>query len=1156
MKNWDEKSVENISIDILIKCQKEKHPDKIAISCNGENITYNDLYKSYNQFASFLLKTGIVSGDVVAISMDRSIDMVISMLGLLKIGAAYIPLDLKYPIDRKRFLIEDSKAKAIIIDSIENNVTAEYTKTIVFNSFWINRELFDIKDVGDKIMPNNLAYILYTSGSTGNPKGVQIQQKSLINLLLSIQIQPGISEEDSLLAVTVITFDIAQLEMFLPLISGARLYIGNEEVSKDGSKIIEIIKNEKITIFQATPFTWRLMLEFNWNEHLQIKAFIGGEALTKELADKLLSRVNELWNMYGPTETTIYSLIKKISVNDEIIAIGKPILNTQVYILSENQNVISQGEVGEICIGGLGVGVGYINRPDLTANSFVEDKFSGLVGRKIYRTGDLGILLENGELQCLGRIDHQIKIRGFRVETEEVEFQLMQQANIKHALLLAHKDEIENIRLIAYIVPNEVMVEKSLQSYIATWKAALQKVLPDYMIPVNYMIIDAIPLLSNGKVNRKALPPPVFNTYMNVYKAPETELEKQISEIWEKALSISNIGLDYNFFELGGDSLNAIKIMLQIEMLTGVRIGISTIFKNPTIQQLASIVNENSFKEFKNIPKIEDQTDYDTSAAQKRLWILDQFNSATHAYNELIAITLEGDLDKVALETSIKNIVERHESLRTVFIIDSITGNPRQKIINTTEFDIKVKQTSILNLSNKEFLLKEICDKDFSWNFDLNKGPLFRCHLIQIELDKYLLLINQHHIITDGWSIDIFRKELSFFYNSIKKGIISNLSPLKIQYKDYTIWHNNELSNNKIELNKQYWIKQFEGELPQLELSSDKERPKVKTYNGASIELNIDKETLDRLNRNSKELGGTLFMSLLSCIYSLLFRYSGQEDIIIGSPAAGREHADLEDQIGFFVNTLPLRARFDNNVSYNKLFQIVKRITLEAYENQIYPYNDLVDSLKISSDISRNPLFDVMFVYENTNEQGEDYYLDGLKINNYKNFDKKISKFDITFTFIETKDELNLIINYNTDIYSNEKMVFFSKHCINIIKEISNNPFIKINEIEFITEEELNMFEQFNNAKTPYPKNKTVVELFEEQVIKTPDNIAVFFEGNEISYKLLNSLSNQLADYIRKNYLIKPDDLIGIKLRRSEWMVITILGILKSGAAYIPLDPD
>ena len=1156
MKNWDEKSIEDISIDILIKSQKEKHPNKIAISCNGKSISYNDLYLSYIQFASFLLKNGIVAGDVVAISMDRSIEMVISMLGLLKIGAAYIPLDLKYPIDRKRFLIEDCKAKAIIIDSLEYNVTAEYTKTIVFDSFWINRESFDITDVGNEIMPNNLAYILYTSGSTGKPKGVQIQQKSLINLLLSIQIQPGISEEDSLLAVTVITFDIAQLEIFLPLISGAKLYIGNEEVSKDGSKIIEIIKKEKITIFQATPFTWRLMLEFNWNEQLNIKAFIGGEALTKELAHKLLSRVNELWNMYGPTETTIYSVIKKISVNDEIIAIGKPILNTQIYILSETQNIISKGEVGEICIGGLGVGEGYINRPDLTANSFIEDKFSGLVGRKIYRTGDLGILLENGDLQCLGRIDHQIKIRGFRVETEEVEVQLMQQANIKHALLIAHKDEIENIRLIAYIVTNEIMNEKSLQSYIVTWKAALQKVLPDYMIPVNYMIIDTIPLLSNGKVNRKALPPPVFNNYINEYRAPETELEKQIAEIWEKALSISNIGLDYNFFELGGDSLNAIKIMLQIEKLTGVRLGISIIFKNPTIQQIVTLVNQNNFKEFKSIQKIEDQLDYEISAAQKRLWILHQFDNAKFAYNLPIVITLEGALDKDALETSLKNIVNRHESLRTVFIYDSLTGNPRQKIVNIANLDFKLEQTNITNISNKEDLLKSLCEKDIFWNFDLNIGPLFRCHLIQIELDKYLFVAVQHHIISDGWSIDIFRKELSIFYNAIKKRESANLSPLKIQYKDYTIWHNNELSQYKIEINKQYWIKQFEGELPLLELSSDKERPKVKTYNGASIELNIEKETLDLLNRNSKELGGTLFMGLLSCIYSLLFRYTGQEDIIIGSPAAGREHSDLEDQIGFFVNTLALRARFDNNISFNDLFQIVKRIILDAYENQIYPYNDLVEVLKISRDMSHNPLFDIMVVYENTTEQEEEYHLNGLKIDNYKVVENRISKFDITFTFIETKDELKLVIDYNTDIYSKEKMLFFSKHCFNIIKEIAKKPHIKINEIEFITEEEINLFEQFNIAKNIYPKNKTVVHLFEEQVIKTPDNIAVFFEGIEISYSQLNYLSNQVADYLRKNYFIQPDDLIGIKLRRNEWMVITILGILKSGAAYLPLDPD
>jgi amino acid adenylation domain-containing protein len=472
---------------------------------------------------------------------------------------------------------------------------------MVFDQFWANRFNYSLNSSSTKEFGNNIAYILYTSGSTGMPKGVEIQQNCLHNFLLSMQKEPGITAADTMLSITTITFDIAELEIYLPLISGASLHIVDMEVARDGRKLLEVIKNENISIVQATPFTWRMMLEFGWEEKLPIKALIGGEALPKELAAKLVPRCNELWNMYGPTETTIWSLIKKISIDDPIITIGKPIQNTNVYLLDEQLNEVPTGEIGEIYIGGAGVGRGYVRRPELTVKAFIEDKFTGIPGKKIYKTGDLGKMLESGEVQCLGRIDHQIKIRGFRVETEEIEFQLKQQENVKQALVIAHKDALENVRLIAYIVPHIELDEVSEEKHILVWKNELNKVLPEYMLPSDYMAISEIPLMSNGKVNRKALPEPVIRSFSSTHTEPISEMENKLLKIWTENIGIQNIGTEVNFFELGGNSLIAIKVMLKIEEQTGKRLPIATLFRYPTIKRLASFIEEYEYDDSYNV---------------------------------------------------------------------------------------------------------------------------------------------------------------------------------------------------------------------------------------------------------------------------------------------------------------------------------------------------------------------------------------------------------------------------------------------------------------------------------------------------------------------------------------------------------------------------
>jgi amino acid adenylation domain-containing protein len=580
-----------ISIDKLIDNQSISNPNKVAIKHGEKAFTYKQVNEISNQLARFFKHQNIYAGDVIAIAVDRSPEMIILLLAIIKTGATYLPIDNNFPVERINYMLSDSSVKALII-SKKSQKQYSYPQNIIF----IEDALHECSNYGSEnlssgINEDSISYILYTSGSTGKPKGVKVKHLGLTNFLLSMQKAPGISDNDILLATTTISFDIAQLEIFLPLISGATVVVASSETVRDGRALLDIAKSEQITIMQGTPFMWRTMLEAEWVETLPIKILCGGEAMPRDLAKALLPRCASLWNMYGPTETTIWSLIKKISANDEIITIGRPIDNTQVYILDDILNEVPKDTIGEICIGGDGVSDGYLNRPELTAEKFINDKFSPASGQKIYRTGDLGKLLDNEEFQCLGRIDHQIKIRGYRIETEEIEYQLKQQKNIKEALIILYKDALSNAHLVAYIVPVDPIKKDEESDLVKSWKSALRVSLPEYMIPNAYMIIDTVPLMSNGKIDHKALPEPIINQQnASEYEEPQTDAEIALLRICSKYIAINKIGVTDNLFDLGIDSLVAVSIMVQVEKEFGKRLPLSVLVRNPTIRQLAAVI--------------------------------------------------------------------------------------------------------------------------------------------------------------------------------------------------------------------------------------------------------------------------------------------------------------------------------------------------------------------------------------------------------------------------------------------------------------------------------------------------------------------------------------------------------------------------------------
>jgi amino acid adenylation domain-containing protein len=770
----------------------------------------------------------------------------------------------------------------------------------------------------------------------------------------------------------------------------------------------------------------------------------------------------------------------------------------------------------------------------------------------------------------LGRIDDQVKIRGYRIELGEIEQSLSSHKSSGQCLVIARAiNNTSDKELIAYTT-GEATAEEL--------KIYLKEKLPSYMVPNYYVKLENIPLTSNGKVDRKGLPNPEgTGLKQGEYVSPRTEIEKKLVKIWSEVLGIEEdtLSIKADFFDLGGHSIKAIRLLGQVHKQLGVKIALKELFTHPTIEQISKLINASSAQEdYTSIPKTEQQEDYAVSSAQRRLWVLSKFEGANEAYNIPQVVRLEGSINESAFTSAYNNLLARHEVLRTVFSEDE-QGNPRQRILSITDerFSIHIKDYSndtessrstvaeqgLITEQQRRESIQDYVQQEIATGFDLEQGPLIRCSLLKESDSSYVWVLVMHHIVSDGWSMGVLHKEFSELYNAVLEQRSPKLEPLSIQYKDYAAWHNTQLQSEEINTHKNYWLEQFKGDLPVLELPSDKSRPKVMTYNGASVYKELDKQTTDQLKAFSQDQGGTLFMTLQTALNILLHKYTGQEDIVIGSPIAGREHPDLEGQIGFYVNTLALRNQFSKEETVTELYQKIRQNTIGAYSHQVYPYDELVDALKLTRDMSRNPLFDVMLVFQSTEEGGDQLAFSKASILPYTTSvsSYEVAKFDLSFGFEEHSEGMYYSLNYNTDIYSEEQVTRMIGHLEQLLSTISIHTQTTINNYDILTQEEKTyLLETLNATATDYPKAKTIVDLFEAQVNKTPNALAIKFKDTELTYRELNEKSNQLANYLITNYDIQPDDLVGIELERSEWMVIGILAIIKSGGAYVPIDPE
>jgi amino acid adenylation domain-containing protein len=1151
----------------LIALSAIKSPDSVAVKCDGVSLTYAELETRSNQLARRLQADGVALGDLVGICIERSVEMLVGLLGTLKAGGTYVPIDPAYPADRVAYMLEDSGAKYVLTQgALKSGLAQVGANLLALDDDWasIAAESGDAFD--SPVGPNDSAYVIYTSGSTGRPKGVEIPHRALSNFLISMRDEPGLGEDDRLLAVTTLSFDIAGLELYLPLVVGAQVIIASRDMAADGGQLARAIDAEKITVMQATPATWRLLLESEWQGNPLMRILCGGEALPRELAERLVPCCAELWNMYGPTETTIWSTIRRIESGSGPISIGHPIANTTIEILDDDLKPVADGESGELFIGGDGLAVGYFQREEMTAERFIPHPQRPDSGERLYRTGDLVRLQADGSLEHLGRVDFQVKVRGFRIELGEIEAILDSQDSIRQSVVLAREDVPGEKRLVAYFVPaaGDPPTSKAL-------RAALAAKLPDYMVPGLYQSLDAFPLTPNGKVDRNALPAPDLQRpeLADDYLAPRNEDEIRLANIWGEVLRVDQVGVNDNFFELGGDSLKVAQVATRIRAEFGKDILLRSVFEHPTVAGLMPVIAESDralveLNEL-DIMSVKRGEEIPLSFAQERVWFTHQLNPQNLAYNFQSSIEFKGTLDIAALERSLGEVLRRHESYRTTF--PTVDGKPVQIVHPYTEFTLPIVDFSVKGSRDRAMAAyEEWCAEDFQRRFDLSKLPLVRWTLLKITDDESILMHVEHHTVHDGWSFNMFFIEVVELYRAFAAGKPSPLPEIPLQFAEFATWQHEWMEGPVSDRQLAYWKEKLSTIPPLLEMPTKGPRPAVQTFRGTTLRPEVPIPLCNQLRALSRAEGSTLFMTMLAGFMALLHRYTSETDVAVGTFFANRRAKESEHLIGMILNNTVIRATLENNPTVRELMVQVRNLVLEAADNQDVPFDRVVDAVQPQRDLSMNPLFQVMFSFHD--EPMPETVLDGLNVELTPVLSNGSSKFDLGVIGIphsaqnlglpqgSDQDGLTMIWEHNTDLFETETIAHMFEHYRTLLSDMVANPDQRISDLSIIEQAERDqVLVEWNDTAAAFPATDCVQGMFAAQAAATPDAVAVVYGSQELTYRDLDEQSNQLAAYL-SGQGVDPGTLVGICVDRSEKMLVGLLGILKTGAAYVPIDPN
>ncbi|MBO9998896.1 MAG: amino acid adenylation domain-containing protein [Cyanobacteria bacterium SID2] len=1259
MRPSQDSSSEPVLIHRRFEAQVDRSPDAIALDFEGQQLTYADLNRRANQLAYHLKALGVGPEVLVGICVRRSLDLVVGLLGILKAGGAYVPLDPQYPQARLALILEDAQAPVLLTQqSLVESLPPHHARVVCLDTDWGSIAQHDDRNPVSDVAPTNLAYAIYTSGSTGKPKGVAIEHRNTIALVeWASEVFPP-EDLAGVLASTSICFDLSVFELFVPLSYGGKVIL-----AQNALHLPTLPSAKDVTLINTVPSAIAELLRSHSIPASVRTVNLAGEPLPNPLVQQIYeqTQAQQVFNLYGPSEDTTYSTYALVPrESNEPPSIGRPIRNTQVYLLDDRKQPVAPGEVGELYVGGSGIARGYLNRPELTAERFVPNLFATAKGKRstsrLYKTGDLARYRSSGDLEYLGRIDHQVKIRGFRIELGEIEAALWQHPEVRTAVAIVRDDLQGDRQLVAYVVseltPERLPLEGSalmvtnrpdeidravevttvtlscngvelanvpecqagqrvrlrlslpavdcndsellLSGRVTQWqddraeiqfdlkseeqslliqsvthllethghisslqrsianrlRRFLQQRLPDYMVPNRFVLIPALPLMPNGKVDRRSLPAPK-SIVDNTRTAPQTATEAALALIWADVLGLEQVGIHDSFLDLGGHSLLAARLVSRIRDAFQVELPLRYLFELPTVHELAerleTVQQSDWVCQFPPVRPASRSENIPLSLMQEQLWFLDRLVPNNPFYNVPEAFRLNGPLDAAVLEQCLQELIDRHEALRTTFSIAD--GQPVQVIHPSLPCKIATIDLRDRPEAERETEMGQQIAQETWQPFDLSQGPLLRATLYRLSDTEHVLLLNLHHIICDEWSIGVLLHELATLYTAAATDTPLSLPENALQYADFAIWQRQWLQGEMRELQLSYWKQQLSGRLPVLQLPIDRSRPPVPTYRGARQFFSLSESLTEKLKALSDEEGVTPFVTLLAAFQTLLYRYTGQEDILIGSPMANRPRSELEGAIGFFVNTLVLRTDLSGTPSFRQLLARVQEVVLGALTHQNLPFKQLVQELHPDRDLNQNPLFQVLFNWQNVPVA---WPVPNLTLTRIP-VDNGTAKFDLFLELAQTPDGISGYFEYSTDLFEATTIERMVGHFQTLLEGIVADRERSLCDLSVLTAIEHQQLAAWNATEADYPE-QCAHHWFEAQVERTPDEIALVFGHAQLTYRELNQRANQLAHYLQLQG-VGPDIPVGLCVERSIDTIVGLLGILKAGGAYLPLDP-
>jgi len=1150
----------------LVAEQADRDPYRIALHFEGQNISYGELTTKAHQLAHALRARGVRQGVRVGLCLERGPDLIVSLLAVLEAGGAYVPLDPAYPPQRLAFCVNDADI-AVLLTQVSLKDLIDYpddrkllidagsdagaTALASMPSTLLPRD-------AQSATPQSAAYVIYTSGSTGNPKGVQVPHSAVVNFINSMRVEPGLSADDRLLAVTTLAFDIAVLELLVPLSVGARVLLASRDNAVNGDALRDMLAEHKATVMQATPASWRLLIESGWKGNRTFKALCGGEALPPDLARQLLERTGELWNMYGPTETTVWSTCWRVENPSAGISIGRPIANTSIWILDENQQPCPIGVPGELYIGGDGVAIGYLNRPELTAEKFVSDPFSAQPGARLYRTGDRARWRNDGRLEHLGRIDFQVKVRGFRIELGEIEANLAQHPDVARALAIVREDRADDVRLVAYVVSRN---GRKIES--RTLRDHLRQMLPEYMVPQHFVDLASLPLLPNGKVDRKALPPPSTEPTGSLLRdvvAPRNDTEKAVVAAMESVLGLPGIGVTDGFFVLGGHSLLAAQLTTRLNRDFGTRLSLRSVFETPTAEGLAEALTKakqqtgGAATAAAPIQHLRDQHRAPASLMQQRLWFLEELNPGRVVYNTPSAHRLTGPLNEAAFDKALREVVRRQGSLRTTLAqISSADGSQiEQRIHDSVEFSLfPIVDLSAVPADDRERELLARLDVITNQPFDLTVAPLFRVKLFRLASQEHVFFFMPHHAIWDGWSFDIFYAEMAQLYAGYAAGESPSLPELPVSYADFSAWQLDWTHSEEFSTQTQFWRNRLTTAGEVRALPTDRPRRPGMSGEGCTEWLKVGKEKTDALRELSREANTTLFMTLLAVYYLLLYRSTGQKRLVIGTPVRGRSVTDVEQVMGYFTNLLPLHLEVDPQEPFPDFVRRVKNVVLDSFTYPDVSLEQLSRELVTQRGESNSLLYQALFSFQDARQRPATW--GALAHEQVLVFQRGATE-DLGLWFLDHGHGMVGGVTYNADIINASTAQLLRERYLALLDSILSHADAPVGELALGGDADAAKIARWNHTERALTGPALIHQIFEAQADADLKRAALFTGGWSVTYGDIEQQSNRIANVLLARG-IKPGATVGLCEEPGQAFFSALLGTLKAGAAILVLDP-